>query len=66
MALENYDYKKIEIKLNHFHVSYTHRKGEHVGCRVSKNKKIVKSLKIIDILSSLMSSILSIIKTIFT
>ena len=61
----NYDYKKIEIKYNHFHIFYTCQKSRCAEDSGSKNKKIVRYFKILDIFLSLLSSILSILKSFF-
>ena len=65
MVTRDYDYQKIKIKYHHFQISYTRQKGRYTGGCGNKNKEIVRSFKILDILLSLLSSILSILKSVF-
>ena len=59
------DYKRFEVNYKFFHMSYTHQKEKYAGGMGSRNKVITRLFKVFDILLSLLSSILSILKSIF-
>lgn len=65
MAIKNYDYKKFEIRFKHLKISYFHLKGGYLGGREKNGKKMARRFKALDLLLSLLSSILGILKSVF-
>lgn len=65
MAINNYDYKKIEIRFKQLRVSYFHHKGRYTGGRCNTNKVTAWRFKAIDTLLSFLSSVLNILKSCF-
>lgn len=65
MAIKNYDYKKIEISYKQLKISYFHKKRRYSrGCE-NNDKEKVGLFKVLDLLLSFLSSILSILKIVF-
>lgn len=65
MVIKDYDYQNIEIRYKQINISYSHYKGRYTGGRGNTNKEITWRFKALDILLSFLSSLLSILKSVF-
>ena len=65
MVKWHHDYKRLEIKFKHSQISYVYQRVGCTGNCENEDKKVIRLCKVLDLFLSLLSSICSILKTIF-
>lgn len=65
MVKWHHDYKKLEFKLKNAQISYVHQRDGCTENYDNEEKKTIKLCKVLDFFLSLLSSICSILKSIF-